>query len=409
MTVKILPSVAAGSVSAPPSKSMAHRALICGALSQGSNISNLAASEDIKATLSCLKALGAQVAETENGVHIGAADVFCPPEGAVLNCNESGSTLRFLLPLCLLSGKEITLTGTDRLFARPLSIYEDICREQGISFIKDENSVTVQGKLKSGDYQIPGNISSQFITGLLYTLPLLAGDSRLEVTGVFESASYIDLTLSALGDFGIQITRQENTFYIPGAQHYRAADYTVEGDMSNAAFLEGFNLLGGNVCVRGINENTLQGDRVYLQMFRDLQQGKKDFDLSDCPDLGPVMFALAANSGGARFTGTRRLKIKESDRAEAMAAELLKLGIACTIEENSVQIHPGNLCAPKEPLQGHNDHRIVMALSLLLTKTGGCIEGAQAVKKSYPDFFEVIKTLGIQAICVGGGALDAPL
>lgn len=395
MNVQILPSVAAGSVSAPPSKSTAHRALICGALSRGSRITNLAASEDIKATLSCLKALGAQVTETENGVYIGGADVFCPPEGAVLNCNESGSTLRFLLPLCLLSGKEITLTGTERLLSRPLSIYEDICKEQGIAFTKTTGSVTVQGKLKSGGYQVPGNISSQFITGLLYTLPLLPGDSRLEVTGAFESASYIDLTLSALADFGIQITRQENTFFIPGNQRYQAADYTVEGDMSNAAFLEGFNLLGGNVCVEGILENSLQGDRVYMQMFRELSQGKKEFDLSDCPDLAPVMFALSAFCGGAVFTGTRRLKLKESDRAEAMAAELKKLGIASTIEENSVEIHPGSLSAPTEPLQGHNDHRIVMALSLLLTKTGGCIEGAQAVKKSYPDFFDVIKNLGI--------------
>lgn len=395
MNVQILPSVAAGSVSAPPSKSMAHRALLCGALSRGSEIANLAASQDIQATLSCLKALGAQIAETETGVQIGGLDPFCPPEGAVLNCNESGSTLRFLLPLCLLSGKALTLTGSPRLLSRPLSIYEDICREQNIFFSKDATGVTVCGKLKSGDYRVPGDISSQFITGLLYTLPLLPGDSRLEVTGAFESASYIDLTLSALGAFGIQITRQDNVFYIPGSQQYQAADYAVEGDMSNAAFLEGFNLLGGNVQVQGIRNDTLQGDRVYLQMFRDLQQGKKDFDLSDCPDLAPVLFALAAYCGGARFTGTRRLKIKESDRAAAMAEELQKLGISCDIQENSVEIFPGTLCAPEVPLSGHNDHRIVMAMSLLLTKTGGIIEGAQAVSKSYPDFFDVIKNLGI--------------
>lgn len=399
MTVKILPSLAFGAVSAPPSKSMAHRALICGALSQGSAIANLAASEDITATLSCLQALGATVTNTEHGVHIGGADLFSVPEGTVLDCNESGSTLRFLLPLCLLSGQKITLTGTERLLSRPLSIYEDICKEQGIFFLKDTTGVTVQGKLKSGTYQVPGNISSQFITGLLYALPLLEGSSRLEVTGDFESASYIDLTLSALAHFGISITRQEKTFHIPGSQRYQYASYTVEGDLSNAAFLEGFNLLGGNVCVEGILENSLQGDRVYMQMFRELSQGKKEFDLSDCPDLAPVMFALSAFCGGAVFTGTRRLKLKESDRAEAMAAELKKLGIESEIHENSVEIFPGTLCAPDEPVQSHNDHRIVMAMSLLLSKTGGCIQGAQAVNKSYPDFFGVIKNLGIGIKC----------
>ncbi len=399
MTVNILPSLAAGTVSAPPSKSLAHRACICGALSQGSTVSNLAASQDIQATLSCLRALGATVTNTKNGVHIGGVDLFSVPEGAVLPCNESGSTLRFLLPLCLLSGRKITLTGSVRLLSRPLSIYEDICKEQGIFFQKDTTCVTVQGQLKSGIYQIPGNISSQFITGLLYTLPLLEGDSRLEVTGDFESASYIDLTLSALADFGIQITRQENVFFIPGGQRYQTANYTVEGDLSNAAFLEGFNLLGGNVRVQGIRENSLQGDRVYMQMFRDLQSGKRQFDLSDCPDLAPVMFALAAVCGGAVFTGTRRLKIKESDRAEAMAAELKKFGIASVIDENSVEIFPGTLCAPDEPVQSHNDHRIVMAMSLLLSKTGGCIQGAQAVNKSFPDFFGVIKNLGIGIKC----------
>ena len=395
MTVNILPSLAVGSVSAPPSKSMAHRALVCGALSEGSHIANLAASEDITATLSCLQALGAQVSPAETGIQIGGLNLFRVPEGAVLNCNESGSTLRFLLPLCLLSGQKITLTGTERLFSRPLSIYEDICREQGIFFSKTANSVTVCGKLKSGAYRVAGNISSQFITGLLFALPLLEGDSRLEVTGTFESASYIDLTLSALSHFGIRITRQDNVFIIPGSQRYQSADYTVEGDLSNAAFLEGFNLLGGNVCVQGIREDSLQGDRVYMQMFRALARGKKDFDLSDCPDLAPVMFALAAVCGGAVFTGTRRLKIKESDRAEAMAAELKKFGIASVIGENTVEIQKGTLSAPAEPLCSHNDHRIVMALSLLLSKTGGKIEGAQAVNKSYPDFFEVIQNLGI--------------
>lgn len=395
MTVKVFKSIASGRVSAPPSKSMAHRALICGALSQESRIYHLAASEDIKATLSCLNALGAKTEEIENGVRIGSLDLFNVPENCTLNCNESGSTLRFLLPLCMLSGKEITLTGTSRLFERPLTIYEDICKEQGISFVKSHNCVTVCGKLRSGNYSVAGNISSQFITGLLYALPLLDGDSKLEVTGKFESASYIDLTLQALQAFGIEIKREANTFYIKGSQSYQGTDYQVEGDLSNAAFLDAFNLLGGHVSVCNINENTLQGDRVYKEMFQQLSQGEKLFDLSDCPDLAPVMFSLAAYLGGAQFSGTRRLKIKESDRAAAMAAELKKFGIDTEIHDNRVEIKNGALTAPNSTLCSHNDHRIVMALSLLLSKTGGCVEGAEAVKKSYPDFFEVINNLGI--------------
>ncbi len=395
MKVKIEKSKAQGKVSAPPSKSMAHRALLCGALSKESRIYNLAASEDIKATLGCLKALGAKVQEIDGGIKIGSLDPFNIPENAELFCGESGSTLRFFIPLCMLSGKKITLKGSQRLFERPLSIYEEICKEQGIEFVKGEDSVTVCGRLKSGNFSVAGNISSQFITGLLSALPLLQGDSKLEVTGAFESASYIDLTLSALNAFGIEIKRETNVFYIKGSQSYKNAQYTVEGDMSNAAFLEGFNLLGGKVRVEGINENTLQGDRAYIRMFKELCEGKKQFDLSDCPDLAPVMFALAAVCGGAKFTGTARLKIKESDRAAAMKEELSKFGINCEIYENSVEIKKGKLCAPTEMLCGHNDHRIVMALCLLLSKTGGSIDGAEAVKKSYPDFFKVIKNLGI--------------
>lgn len=395
MIVKIEKSLAEGKACAPPSKSMAHRALICGALSKQSQIYNLAASEDIKATLGCLKALGAKVEEVDGGVSIGSLDLFNTPENAELFCNESGSTLRFFIPLCMLSGKKIVLKGSERLFERPLSIYEEICKEQGIELVKAKDSVTVCGRLKSGNYSVAGNISSQFITGLLFALPLLDGNSKLEVTGKFESASYIDLTLSALNAFGIEIKREANVFYIKGSQNYKNAQYKVEGDMSNAAFLEGFNLLGGEVCVEGINEDTLQGDGVYMDMYKGLCEGKRQFDLSDCPDLAPVMFALSAFYGGAEFTGTARLKIKESDRAAAMAEELSKLGIESEIYENSVVIKKGELCPPKQTLSGHNDHRIVMALCLLLSKTGGSIEGAEAVKKSYPDFFEVIKNLGI--------------
>lgn len=395
MRVKLSPSRAVGTITAPPSKSMAHRALICGALSDGSRVNNLAWSKDIEATLACLRGMGATVEQTGNSVTIGNLDPFHLPPNAVLPCNESGSTLRFFLPLCMLCGHPVTLTGSRRLLERPLGIYEDICKQQGIRMERSETAVTVCGQLTAGEYAVPGDVSSQFITGLLFALPLLAEDSRLTVTGRFESASYIDLTLSALNAFGIRIERQNNTFIIPGGQRYAASAYTVEGDCSNAAFLDGFNLLGGAVKVNGLSDKTLQGDWVYRDYYRRLQSGEKQFDLSDCPDLAPVLFALAAALDGAVFTGTARLRIKESDRGAAMAAELSKFGVGVTVGENKVEILPSVLRAPTEALDGHNDHRIVMALSLLCSVTGGVIDGAEAVAKSYPDYFDVIKSLQI--------------
>lgn len=396
MVVKITPSQGLGTVNAPPSKSMAHRALLAAGLSDGGTVRDLAYSKDVEATLACLRSLGASVEQHDDVVHIGGVDVSAIPEGAILPCNESGSTLRFLLPLCMLADKPITLTGSCRLFERPLSVYEDIAGAQGISWEKEVNSLTVCGRLKSGEYVVPGDVSSQFITGLLYALPLLDGDSRLVVTGRFESASYVDLTISALAAFGVTISRDDNVFTIRGGQHPRGYDYTVEGDCSNAAFLDGLNLLGGNVKVSGLTAETLQGDRVYRDMYQLLRDGHREFDLSDCPDLGPVMFAMAAAKGGATFTGTARLRIKESDRSAAMATELAKFSIQTEIEEDRVIIHPGILKVPSEPLCGHNDHRIVMSLALLCTLVGGEICGAEAVSKSYPDFFEVLKSLQIR-------------
>lgn len=396
MRVRIEPSSAVGSVFAPPSKSIAHRALICAALSREASIDNIAYSKDISATMDCLLKMGAQIEQENSSVKIGGLDPFCIPEGCELYCNESGSTLRFFLPLCMLSGTKITLKGSERLFERPLTVYEDICKEKNILFEKNRDSVTVCGKLTGGKYSVPGNISSQFITGLLLALPLVEGDSILTVTGKFESASYIDLTLSAMHKFGVVITRDGNSFYVKGGQSYISTEYAIEGDCSNAAFLEAFNLLGGAVKVLGLEKDTLQGDRVYKEMFENLRNGIRKFELSDCPDLAPVMFAMAAYHGGAEFGGTARLRIKESDRAAAMAEELAKFGILVEVFDDSVIVHKGKLHVPQDILYGHNDHRIVMALSLLCSVTGGDIEDAQAIEKSFPDFFERISELGIK-------------
>lgn len=395
MTATIQPGKARGTVAAPPSKSMAHRALLCGALSGEGEIFGISRSADMEATLGCLEGMGAKVEKQGGGVRLGGLDVANVPENATLDCKESGSTLRFLLPLCMLCGKTVTLTGSRRLFERPLGIYAEIAKSQGIFWQQAEDRVTVRGKLRAGDYKVPGDVSSQFITGLLYALPLLEQDSTLEITGNFESASYIDLTVQVLGEFGISVLREGRVFRIPGKQRPISREYTVEGDCSNAAFLEGLNLLDGQVQVTGLCPDTLQGDRVYQQMYPQLEKGEKVFDLSDCPDLAPVLFALAAAKGGATFTGTSRLRLKESDRAAAMAEELGKFGIAVTVEENRVTVLPGVLQRPVQTLSGHNDHRIVMALALLCTVTGGSIEDAQAVSKSFPDFFEKLRQLQI--------------
>lgn len=397
MTVRIAPHKAAGKIIAPPSKSMAHRLLICAALSERSEISGVDFSEDIKATLSCLFRLGAEVDISENRVVIGGLDPFAPPRRSLLDCGESGSTLRFLLPLSLLSGAPVSFSGHGRLMQRPLGIYEEICKEQGLPFSRENGCVTVCGPLKAGKFEINGSVSSQFISGMLFALPRLPAESVISVSGNMESASYIGLTLKSLAEFGVRASRLDGrTFRIPGGQTFRSREMRVEGDCSNAAFAESLNLFGGSVAVEGLDENTLQGDRVYRGLFRALCRPEPPvIDLSDCPDLAPIMFAVAAAKNGGKFVGTARLKMKESDRAEAMREELAKLGVPVEIGENSVTVAGGMLRRPSAPLSGHNDHRIVMSLAVLCSLTGGIITGAQAVSKSYPHFFEDMRKLGI--------------
>lgn len=398
MIAEFKPSRPFGHISAPPSKSMAHRLLICGALAGGrSVIRGLSDSDDVRATLACLAALGATYTKTGDTVTICGFDPrkqhACPD----LFCNESGSTLRFLVPLCLLGGGVRRFVGSRTLFARPLSVYEDICREGGMRFERGEDSLTLEGSLHAGEYRVAGNISSQFISGLLFTLPLLDGDSTLTVLPPLESASYLDLTLAALATFGIEILRtDERHFYIKGGQTYRPTEATVEGDFSGAAFFEALSLFGADVTVDGLSENSLQGDRAYRDFYPLLLRGTPTLPISNCPDLGPILMALAAAKNGAVLCGTRRLKMKESDRGAAMAKELAKFGCSVSVHEDSIVVYPISFGAPKEDLDGHNDHRIVMALATLATFTGGRIRGAEAVKKSMPEYFTLMKSLGVE-------------
>ena len=397
MKVTFKPAKLYGTVLAPPSKSMAHRMLICGGLAhEGTSvIQGISRSEDVTATLNCLKTLGAEYEKEGDTVTIKGIDIRRSTPTKPLACNESGSTLRFFLPICLLSGNEATLKGTEKLLSRPLSVYESICKEQQISYIKNEDSVSVKGVISAGDYKIPGNISSQFISGLLFALPLCEKDSTIDIIPPIESRSYLDLTIEALAEFGVVIEWQdERTLFIKGNQTYQPKNTSVEGDYSNAAFFDALRLFGHEVSVTGLSETSRQGDKAYLKCFELLSKGTPTIHIGDCPDLGPILMAIAAAKNGAVFTGTKRLKIKESDRGAAMASELAKFGVSVTVHEDSIVVYPLSFHAPTETLYGHNDHRIVMALATLLSITGGTIDGAEAVKKSLPEYFELMKELG---------------
>ena len=397
MKAIIRPSSPKGEIIAPPSKSMAHRLLICAGLCPRgeSRISGIELSEDILATIDCLKALGAECRTDGDTVTVRGADMRLGGGERQLHCRESGSTLRFFIPIAMLSEKEASFTGSEKLMSRPLSVYEDLCRERGLEF-KREGGVRVCGRLSAGEFILPGNVSSQFISGLLFALPQLPGDSVIRLLPPVESRSYIDLTLAAMRDFGVEaLWTDECTISIPGGQQYKARDLRVEGDYSNAAFIDALNYISGKTKLTGLREDSLQGDRVYARHFESLSRGRCSISLADCPDLGPVLFAVAAACHGAEFTNTRRLRIKESDRAQAMAEELNKLGAKLCISEDEVRIEPCTLHAPAVPLCGHNDHRIVMSMAVLLTKYGGVIEGAQAVRKSWPGFFDALGSIGV--------------
>lgn len=391
MKVSISAGAARGVIAAPPSKSVTHRALIAGALSERSVIRGVIPSQDAEATLACLETFGAKVERSGDTVAIGSLDPRHIPECTV-NCGESGSTLRFLLPLCLLSGNRITLTGSEKLFSRPLDVYEDLCRKNAFTFEKSENSVTVAGRLLPGTYEVGMTKSSQFATGLLFALSA-AGGGKIVIGEDSESTPYVDMTADVMRRFGVAVEKTDGAYAVDGAT-YIPRDFKVEGDWSNAAFLSALNIVGGEVAVTGLDPDSAQGDRVYPSLFEAICRGEA-VDVRDCPDLAPVLLALAAYCGMGTLCGTARLRFKESDRAAAMKEELEKFGIETAISENSVSLS-GNLHAPSETLSSHNDHRIAMSLSVLCTVTGGIIDGAEAVAKSYPHYWSDLKKLGIE-------------
>lgn len=397
MKVKILPSKTSGEVSAPPSKSFAHRYLIGSVLSRGKCvIKNIADSDDISATLSCIEQLGGSVTKDGNIVTINPTNEK-QIENAVFDCKESGSTLRFFIPVVLATGaKNCTFLGSERLLARGIKEYEKLFENSDVKIKSDEKSIEVNGTLSVGNYEISGEVSSQYTTGMLFALSVLDGKSTLKITGNAESRAYVDMTIKVLKDFGADITETEKNFFeINGKGRLSPGEFTVEGDWSNAAFLIALSRLVGTISVSGLNENSVQGDRFCTAAFDALDGENAEIDLKDCPDLAPILFSYAAYKNGGKFINTRRLRVKESDRANVMAEELKKFGANVKVYENSVEIEKTQLKPPIVPLCGHNDHRIVMALSVLAAVFGAEIDGAEAVNKSYPDFFRVIKKAGV--------------
>lgn len=391
MIRRFIPGPICGSVRIPPSKSYSHRYLIAAALADGESIiDRLSDGDDVLATLDCLRKCGVMIEKDGDGVSVRAKLPEKFPDGLTLDCRESGSTLRFLIPLLLRQETAVTLIGSGSLLARPLSVYQTICEKQGLIFERNGNaSLKIGGRLHSGTFTFPGDISSQFVTGLLFALPLLSRESRIELQPPVESRSYIEMTLAVLAESGIRIDRESDAvFSIPGNQTYRPFAVTVEGDCSAAAYFHALNALPGNhVSVFGESGDTLQGDAVFPTYLEKIRQGFCTLAVDDCPDLAPLLAVTASLFFGCTLVGTHRLKFKESDRANAIAGELSKCGVSVSVEENGMTVRPVGLHAPSVPLDSHGDHRIAMSLSVLLSAVGGQLSGSEAVAKSFPGFY----------------------
>ena len=316
-----------------------------------------------------------------------------------LDCGESGSTLRFLIPLSLIMRGGAKFVGHGRLMERPLEPYFDIFRAKGIHWELTGGGLTVSGALTPGEYRLPGHVSSQFVTGLLYALPLLHGDSEIVMDSPLESREYVTMTLDVLRRFGVSAENLDfRRFQVPGGQRYLPCDYTVEADWSQAGFWYAARALGNDVAVTGLDPHSPQGDRAVADLYKLLSAGGDcEIDVSQIPDLLPPLAAMSASRRGeTRFTNAARLRIKESDRIASTAAMLRSFGVECREGPDflSVVKSTGKLCACT--VDGANDHRIVMAAAVLSTRAKGpvTILGAQAVDKSYPTFFEDFKRLG---------------
>lgn len=397
MNIKINPTKLKGYVNVPASKSIAHRMLICSALANGKSIiGNINYSKDIDATINAMKALGAEIFTDKNNAEING--IVHIPEKSVIDCNESGSTLRFIIPVATALGIKTEFHGRGRLPQRPIDIYTRELSKHGITF--DYNNTmpfTVSGQLSNGIYEIEGNVSSQFITGLLFALPLLNGDSEIVMTSHLESQPYVDITIDVLKKFGIIIEETKKGFHVKGSQTYKAYRGNVEGDFSQASFFYVANSLGSSITLGNLNTNSVQGDKKIIEIINQTEQnGFFNADCSDIPDLVPVLAVLASfGKKTSTIYNAERLKIKESNRLETTAELINNLGGDVKITDDGLIIRPTNNMHGGT-IESFGDHRIVMAGAVMATalKEELIINGAEAVTKSYPDFFEDYKKLG---------------
>lgn len=393
MDITITPNMLRGSVTAIPSKSQAHRLLICAAFSDRDTMLICpSTNEDIEATAACLRALSATVQRCENGYFI--KPVINLPERAALNCRESGSTLRFMLPVVGALGVDTTFLLSGRLPNRPLSPLWEEMERMGCQLSRPtENTLRCTGQLKNGVYSIDGGVSSQFISGLLFAAALLNGKTTVNVTGKIESRPYIQMTLDALGAFGISC---ENGTIDTSSPLVSPGTITVEGDWSNAAFFLAANAIGSDIMVENLNGSSSQGDRKILSILNELTDKNLTIPCEDIPDLVPIMAVAAAAMHGATFTGISRLRLKESDRVATVSNMLHEFGVATKSDENTLTVYPGKIqgCT----IDAAGDHRIAMAAGIGATIASGpvTIMGADCVSKSYPTFWDEYHTLGGQ-------------
>lgn len=420
----IAPSRLSGGVTPPPSKSAAHRAIICAALARGkSRISPFAPSDDMEATLGAIKALGARAQLSDGVLFVDGSDTFCNNKSNI-DCLESGSTLRFLIPIAAAGGVEATFTGRGRLPGRPLGPYLDCLPQAGVNVNRTDGQpnaaslpITVLGTLRPGVFTLPGDVSSQFVTGLLLALPLLSGDSEIALSSPLESAGYAELTLDVMRSFGVEAEAKNRGYLVKGNQNYAPGDRKIEGDWSQAAFFLAAGALGEKVSCRGLGFDSKQGDRAVAEILRrfgaslafDSESGEVsaaggslrgcEIDASQIPDLVPPLAAVAAFAGGRTvISGAARLRIKESDRLDTLTRGLNALGAKVEQKPDGLVI-VGVKALHGGTVDSFGDHRIAMALSVAALRSEGSvtINGCECVSKSYPGFFNDYNALGGRA------------
>lgn len=411
-SVRVMPTVFHGEVTLPPSKSDVHRAILCAALSKGKSvISPVDLSQDISATIDCAKALGAEITVEGNTAYVDGTNLFSSKE-AVLNCRESGSTLRFFIPVAAVGGVNTTFIGKGRLPQRPIGIYLDCLPKAGVQCITQGGlPLKINGKLQSGEFTVPGDVSSQFITGLLLALPLTGEDSKIVLSSSLESVGYINMTIRTMAKFGIKVEVTDYGYFIKGGQSYKPCNYICEGDWSQAGFFMAAGALGGNVTLKGLRTDSIQGDKACMEIFS--RFGAKvtidsdkinvtadklkgiEIDARQIPDLVPIFAVTAAFAEGTtNIYGAERLRIKESDRLNAICTCLKKIGVDVTEKPDGLIIN-GISQANGGCVEGYNDHRIVMSMSIAVEKSANFIEitDKESINKSYPAFFEDYKKI----------------